>query len=49
MFGGSIYGFLGILLAIPVAATLGVLLRFLVTKYLESSIYYGRSKNKDES
>ena len=49
MFGGSIYGFLGILLAIPVAATVGVLLRFSVTKYLESSIYSGHSKNKDES
>ena len=49
MFGGSIYGFLGILLAIPVAATVGVLLRFSVTKYLESPIYSGHSKNKDES
>tara|TARA_A100001011_G_scaffold289570_1_gene300787 strand:+ start:46823 stop:47905 length:1083 start_codon:yes stop_codon:yes gene_type:complete len=49
MFGGSIYGFLGILLAIPVAATLGVLLRFGVTKYLESSIYSGYSKTKDKS
>ena len=49
MFGGSIYGFLGILLAIPVAATVGVLLRFFVTKYLDSSIYSGHSKNKDES
>jgi predicted PurR-regulated permease PerM len=35
-------GFIGLLVAIPVAATIGVLLRFALRKYLESPIYTGR-------
>jgi predicted PurR-regulated permease PerM len=39
--GGALYGFLGILLALPVAAVIGVLARFVLTRYLASSLYSG--------
>ena len=37
--GGAAFGFLGVLLAVPVAAALGVLARFWLRRYLASSIY----------
>jgi predicted PurR-regulated permease PerM len=43
MAGGSLFGFLGILLAVPVAATLGVLFRFLLDRYQSSEFYLGNS------
>ena len=39
--GGSLMGFTGMLLAVPVAATLGVLLRFFISRYLASRYYRG--------
>ena len=39
--GGAIAGINGILVAVPVAGTLGVLLRVLFQQYLESSFYQG--------
>jgi len=39
--GGALMGFVGILIAIPVAATLGVLIRFFVDRYLKSQFYLG--------
>lgn len=37
--GGTLYGFLGVLLAVPVAASLGVLVRFAIGHYRQSSYY----------
>jgi len=37
--GGVALGFLGVLLAVPIAAALGVLTRFWLRKYLESPLY----------
>ena len=37
--GGALFGFIGVLLAVPVAAIIGVLARFFISRYLESSIY----------
>lgn len=37
--GASLLGFLGILLAVPVAAALGVVARYFLDRYLHSSIY----------
>jgi predicted PurR-regulated permease PerM len=37
--GGSLFGFLGVLLAVPVAAVIGVLVRFGLRRYLESQFY----------
>jgi predicted PurR-regulated permease PerM len=34
--GGALFGFLGVLLAVPVAAIIGVLTRFALEKYLAS-------------
>ncbi len=39
--GGALFGFVGVLIAIPVAAALGVLLRFAMKRYMESSLYLG--------
>jgi predicted PurR-regulated permease PerM len=39
--GGALFGFLGLLLAVPTAAALGVLVRFAIAGYLESSLYRG--------
>ena len=37
--GGVALGFLGVLLAVPIAAALGVLIRFWMKRYLESPLY----------
>lgn len=37
--GGELLGFLGVLLAVPAGATIGVLLRFALTRYRESAYY----------
>ena len=39
---GYLFGFVGLLIAIPLAATIGVLARFAIRKYLESPIYTGQ-------
>ncbi|MEM6711953.1 MAG: AI-2E family transporter [Pseudomonadota bacterium] len=39
---GSLYGFVGLLIAVPVAASIGVLTRFCVARYQESVFYKGR-------
>jgi len=37
--GGAAFGFLGVMLAVPVAATVGVLARFWLRRYLQSPLY----------
>ena len=37
--GGTAFGFLGVLLAVPVAATIGVISRFWLRRYLASPLY----------
>ena len=37
--GGAAFGFVGVMLAVPVAATLGVLARFWLRRYLDSPLY----------
>ena len=37
--GGAAFGFLGVMLAVPVAATIGVLARFWLRRYLRSAMY----------
>lgn len=41
MAGGSLFGFVGILLAVPLAAALGVLFRFAIDQYKQSTYYTG--------
>ncbi|RFB81058.1 AI-2E family transporter [Methylovirgula sp. 4M-Z18] len=44
---GSLLGFTGLLIAVPLAATIGVLIRFAVSRYLESPVYRGHSGSHD--
>lgn len=37
--GGAAFGFMGVMLAVPVAATIGVLCRFWLRRYLRSPLY----------
>lgn len=37
--GGALFGFVGVLLALPIAAVIGVLMRFALSQYLESRYY----------
>ena len=41
MAGGALFGFTGVMLAVPVAAVIGVLTRFGLTRYLASSLFRG--------
>ena len=38
---GYLFGFVGLMVAVPLAATIGVLARFALRRYLESSLYTG--------
>ena len=38
---GSLFGFVGVLLAVPLTAAIGVLVRFAVRRYRDSVIYWG--------
>lgn len=40
---GLLFGFVGLLVAVPVSAAIGVLVRFAISRYLDSDLYYGRS------
>ncbi|MEO5336777.1 MAG: AI-2E family transporter [Magnetospirillum sp. WYHS-4] len=42
MAGGVVFGFTGVLLAVPVAAAIGVLLRYWLARYKASRLYLGR-------
>jgi predicted PurR-regulated permease PerM len=37
--GGTLFGFVGILVAVPAAAVIGVLVRFALTRYRCSTVY----------
>ncbi|MGG7643746.1 AI-2E family transporter [Rhodovulum sp. YNF3179] len=45
---GSLFGFVGMLVAVPVAAALGVLARFAVEQYLDSRLYKGLSDRGED-
>jgi predicted PurR-regulated permease PerM len=46
--GGAVLGFLGMLLALPVAAATGVLVRFAVAQYRLSPIFLGDDHDHDD-
>ena len=46
--GGSLFGILGMLLAVPVAAAVGVLVAFAIAQYKDSDFYKGRSSSDDK-
>ena len=39
--GGALFGFTGVLLAVPAAAVIGVLVRFAIARYRDSDLYRG--------
>ena len=41
---GALFGFVGLLVAVPAAAAVGVLVRFALSRYLESDLYAGEAK-----
>ena len=45
---GTLFGFVGLLVAVPVAAMIGVLMRFGIAQYKESRLYTGLSGKKDD-
>jgi predicted PurR-regulated permease PerM len=45
--GGAAFGFLGIMLAVPVTATIGVLARFWLNRYLQSPLYLDTAPEPD--
>lgn len=40
---GALFGFVGLLIAVPAAAAVAVLVRFAISRYLESPLYKGQS------
>jgi predicted PurR-regulated permease PerM len=42
---GYLFGFVGLLVAVPLAATIGVLVRFALQRYRESSLYTGEASD----
>lgn len=46
---GALFGFVGMLVAVPVAASIGVLARFATGQYMSSKMYYGHSATQSES
>ena len=45
---GALFGFVGMLVAVPVAAAIGVFARFFVGQYRGSRLYLGLSANRKD-
>jgi predicted PurR-regulated permease PerM len=45
---GALFGFVGLLIAVPAAAAIGVLVRFAISRYLESPLYKGHQEEEIE-
>ncbi|GGL86005.1 AI-2E family transporter [Pseudooceanicola nanhaiensis] len=43
----ALFGFVGMLIAVPVAASIGVIMRFLIARYKESALYLGGAPDAD--
>ncbi|MGJ8570524.1 MAG: AI-2E family transporter [Hoeflea sp.] len=41
---GALFGFVGMLIAVPAAASVGVLVRFAISRYLDSDLYHGTKR-----
>ncbi|MEZ5781845.1 MAG: AI-2E family transporter [Rhizobiaceae bacterium] len=41
---GALFGFVGLLIAVPAAAAIGVIVRFVLSRYLQSPLYKGHSE-----
>lgn len=45
---GYLFGFVGMLIAVPAAAAVGVLARFILTQYLTSPLYHGTARTQPD-
>ena len=43
---GTLFGFIGMLVAVPLAAAIGVLARFAIDQYKQSLLYRGTGQNE---
>src|SRR5690606_9946432 len=43
---GALFGFVGLLIAVPAAAAIAVLVRFAISRYLDSPLYKGHDTAK---
>ncbi len=43
---GALFGFVGLMVAVPAAAVVGVLVRFALGRYLDSNLYHGHSATR---
>ncbi len=46
---GSLLGFTGMLIAVPTAAAVGVLVRFVISRYQQSPLYTGNYRKNDKT
>ena len=46
--GAAAFGFVGVMLAVPIAATIGVLVRFWLRRYLVSPLYLDQPVSSPE-
>ena len=46
--GGALFGLTGVLIALPVAAIAGVLVRFTLEQYMDSDLYHGEARDNRE-
>ena len=44
---GALFGFVGLLIAVPAAAAIAVLVRFAISQYLDSPLYVGHVNQED--
>jgi predicted PurR-regulated permease PerM len=45
---GALFGFVGMLVAVPMAAALGVIVRFVANQYQNSRLYQGLLADQDD-
>ena len=46
---GTVFGFVGLLVAVPLAAAIGVIIRFAIGQYIASLLYKGNSRKSDDA
>ena len=45
---GALFGFVGLMVAVPASASIAVLVRYAISRYLDSDLYHGYPVDKDE-
>ena len=45
---GALFGFVGLMVAVPASASIAVLVRYAISRYMDSDLYHGFSVDRDE-